>query len=56
MARQLRDGRLMEAPPDAVLLRAMAVWRTRGADAPAAGPLVRAAGVLVAAVAGRPQP
>ena len=43
----LRAGRTLEAPPDAVLLRAMAVWRPRGASATAGGPLVRAAGVLV---------
>lgn len=47
IARHLRDGRALEAPPDAVLLRAMAVWRPRSAAAPAASPLVRAAGVLV---------
>ncbi|GCL64819.1 hypothetical protein [Pseudaquabacterium pictum] len=47
IARHLRAGRTLEAPPDAVLLRAMAVWRPRTAAAPAAHPLVRAAGALV---------
>ena len=45
--RHLHEGRAQEAPPDAVLLRAMAVWRPRTAPAAAAGPLVRAASALV---------
>jgi hypothetical protein len=47
IAHHLRAGRTLEAPPDDVLLRAMAVWRPRAASATAPGPLVRAAGVLV---------
>jgi hypothetical protein len=47
IAQHLRAGRDLEAPPDAVLLRAMAVWRPRAASAPVAATLVRAAGVLV---------
>ncbi len=47
IAHHLRAGRTLEAPPDHVLLRAMAVWRPRTAGATAASPLVRAAGVLV---------
>lgn len=47
IARHLREGQALEAPPDAVLLRAMAVWRPRAAPATGVAPLVRAAGVLV---------
>lgn len=47
IVRHLREGQALEAPPDAVLLRAMAVWRPRAAPAPGVAPLVRAAGVLV---------
>lgn len=43
IARALRAGRALENPPDAVLQRAMAVWRPRGARAvaDAAGALLR---------------
>ena len=47
LARHLRAGRALEAPPDSVLLRAMAVWRPRNATALSASPLVRAAGAVV---------
>lgn len=45
--RQLRDGRSLEAPPDAVLLRAMAIWQPRPAAKPATDLLTRAAGAVV---------
>lgn len=47
IAHHLREGLTLEAPPDAVLLRAMAVWRPRTAPATGLAPLVRGAGVLV---------
>lgn len=47
IARKLRDGRSLEAPPDAVLLRAMAIWQPRPAAKPATDLLTRAAGAVV---------